>query len=239
MRKFQQDTNQLRKSAVIAGVSLLIMTIAAFFSYGYVHSSLIIGGNSVATLNKIQGSTGLFNAEILGWLIILITDILVSWAFYIYLKPIHQGYSLLAAWLRLIYTAVLAIAVSNLIQVNSLVNHSGELFSRSINTLASQVMLSVITFESVWSLGLIVFGLHLLVVGLVVLKTRTIPKPIGIMLFMAGVSYMLIHLLHGFFPMLENMTSTLEMILSIPMIVGELGFGIWLLIKGGKTPVWD
>ncbi|WP_432667613.1 DUF4386 domain-containing protein [Wukongibacter baidiensis] len=213
------------------------MTIAAFFSYGYVHSSLIISGDSVATLNKIQASTGLFNAEVLGWLIILITDILVSWAFYIYLRSIHQEYSLLAAWLRLIYTAILAIAVSNLIQVSSLVNHSGQLFNSSVNSLASQVMMSIITFESVWSLGLIVFGLHLLVVGLVVLKTKTVPKAISIMLCIAGISYILIHLLHGFFPMLESVTSTLEMILSIPMIVGELGFGIWLLIKGGKAPL--
>lgn len=239
MKTLQQNTNQLRQSAVIAGMSLLIMTIAAFFSYGYVHSSLIINGDPIATLNNIQGSIGLFNAEVLGWLIILITDILVSWAFYIYLKPIHQGFSLLAGWLRLIYTAILAVAVSNLVQIGVLVNQSGKLFSQSIDTLASQVMLSVGTFESVWSLGLIVFGLHLFVIGLVTSKTRTIPRIISILLCIAGASYMLIHLLHGFIPNLKNVTSMLEMILSIPMIVGELGFGIWLLIKGGKTSLTD
>lgn len=239
MKTFQQDTNQLRQVAVIAGISLLIMTIAAFFSYGYVHSSLIISDDSIATLNKIQASAGLFNAEVLGWLIIIITDILVSWAFYIYLKHIHQGYSLLAAWLRLIYTAVLAIAVSNLIHVRTLVSNSDKLFNQSIDTLASKVMISIQTFESVWSLGLIVFGLHLLVAGLVVLKTKAVPKTIGILLCIAGISYILIHLLHGFIPKLGNVTSTLEMILSIPMIVGELGFGIWLLFKGGKRSFMD
>ncbi|MDP5276038.1 DUF4386 domain-containing protein [Chengkuizengella axinellae] len=236
METLQQDTNQLRKSAVIAGISLLIMTLAAFFSYGYVHSSLITNGESIATLNKIQMSSGLFSAEIFGWLVILITDVLVSWAFYMYLKPIHQGYSLLAAWLRLMYTAILAIAISNLIQVGNLVSDHGELFNQSNDTLASQVMMSIMTFESVWSLGLIVFGLHLLVVGFVALKNKTIPKVISILLVLAGVSYMLVHLLHGFFPILKDATSTIETILSIPMIVGELGFGIWLLIKGGKKP---
>lgn len=239
MKTLQQNTNQYRQSAVIAGISLLIMTIAALFSYGYIHSSLIINGDSIATLKKIQASAGLFNAEILGWLVILITDILVSWAFYIYLKPIHRCYALLAAWLRLIYTAVLAIAISNLIQVGILVNQSSQLFNHSVDTLASQVMMSIQTFESVWSLGLIVFGLHLLAVGLVTSKTRIVPKAISILLCIAGASYMLIHLLHGFIPNLENVTSMLEMILNIPMIVGELGFGIWLLIKGGKTPFLD
>ncbi len=239
MKTLNQNADQLRHSAIIAGISLLIMTIAAFFSYGYVHSSLIISGNPIATLNNLQGSIGLFNAEVLGWLVILVTDILVSWAFYIYLKPIHQGFSLLAGWLRLIYTAILAIAVSKLIQVGVLVNHSSELFSKSTDALASQIMISVQTFESVWSLGLIVFGLHLLVIGLVASKTRTIPKIISTLLCIAGASYMLIHLLHGFIPNLESITSTLEMILSIPMIAGELGFGIWLLIKGGKAPLQD
>lgn len=239
MKTLQQDASLHQKSAMIAGISLIIMTIAALFSFGYIHSSLVISGDSVTTLNKIQSSVGLFNVEILGWLVILITDILVSWAFYIYLKPIHQGYSLLAAWLRLIYTAILAIAVSNLIQVSGLVSHSGELFSQHVNTLASQVMLSFITFESVWSFGLIVFGLHLLVIGFVVSKSKTVPKTISILLIIAGASYILIHLLHVFIPNLESVTSTLEMILSIPMIVGELGFGIWLLLKGSKTPFLD
>ncbi len=239
MKTLQQDSNQLRKSAVIAGLSLLIMTIAAFFSYGYVHSSLIIGGDSIATLKEIQTSMGLFKAEILGWLIIIITDIVVSWAFYTFLKPIHRGYSLLAAWLRLMYTAILAIATANLIQVGELASHSGELFNQSTHTLASQVMASVMTFESVWSLGLIVFGLHLLVVGLVASKTRVIPKAISILLGIAGASYIVVHLLQGFIPIPENVMSTVEMILNVPMMVGELGFGIWLLIKGGKTPFLD
>ncbi|OEH93106.1 hypothetical protein BFG57_13700 [Bacillus solimangrovi] len=212
------------------------MTISAAFSYGYVHSSLIISGDSLATFNKLQANISLFRAGIFGWLVIIITDILVSWAFYIYLKPIHQGYSLVAAWLRLMYTAILAIAVSSLLQAVEVVSYSTELFNQSSDTISSQVMISVLTFESVWTLGLILFGLHLLVVGIVVLKTKTVPKLISILLVIAGAGYMIIHLLYSFFPSLESMTSLLEMILSVPMIAGELGFGIWLLIKGGKTP---
>lgn len=236
MKTLQQDTLQLRQSAIVAGISLIIMAFAALFSYGFVHSSLIIIGDSITTFEKIQGAFGIFNAGLLGWLVIIIADLLVSWALYIYLKPLHHSYSLLAAWLRLIYTAVLTIAISYLIQVTNLVNQNGQLFSQPVDTLAFQVMLSLRTFESVWSLGLIVFGLHLLVLGFAASKTRTIPKVISILLSIAGASYILIHLLYGFFPTLENLTSTLEMILSIPMIVGELGFGIWLLLKGGKTP---
>ncbi|MDX8363576.1 DUF4386 domain-containing protein [Cytobacillus sp. IB215665] len=237
MEVLQQDVNQLRKSALIAGISLIIMTVAAFFSFGYVHSSLMISNSSIETFNNISASTGLFRAGILGWLVILITDILVSWAFYIFLKPIHEGLATLAAWLRLMYTAILAIAVSNLIQVDNLIKYSNELLNQPDSLLASEVMMSVLAFESVWSFGLIVFGMHLLIVGFVVSKTKTVPKIISVLLVLGGASYMLVHLLDGFFPTLENVTSTIEMILMIPMTAGELGFCIWLLVKGGKTPI--
>ncbi|MEI5908346.1 DUF4386 domain-containing protein [Bacillus spongiae] len=236
MKFLQEDTNFLRHSAIIAGVSLLIMTLAAFFSYGYVHSSLINPDNPLATLNNIEASAHLFKAGIFGWFVILITDILVSWAFYLFLKPLHKGFAVLAAWLRLMYTAILAIALSNLLQVVELVSYRGELFNESQITLASQVFMSIRTFESTWAFGLIVFGMHLLIVGIVVINTKTVPKVISILLIAGGVSYILIQLLIVFFPTFDNVITILEIILSIPMTIGELGFGVWLLIKGGKTP---
>ncbi len=36
-------------------------------------------------------------------------------------------------------------------------------------------------------------------------------------------------------PMYERYKATVETILSLPVIVGELGFGLWLVYKGGKT----
>jgi hypothetical protein len=33
----------------------------------------------------------------------------------------------------------------------------------------------------------------------------------------------------------SDIVSNLEMILALPMAIGELGLAIWLIIKGGKT----
>ncbi len=69
-------TNQLRTSSYIAGISLLIMTLAAIYSFGYVHTQ-IISENMTLTINNIQTSS-LFLTGILGWGIIIVTDILVT-----------------------------------------------------------------------------------------------------------------------------------------------------------------
>ncbi|UOQ46697.1 DUF4386 domain-containing protein [Gracilibacillus caseinilyticus] len=218
--------------AVIAGISLIIMGIAAAFSYGYVHNSLVVSRDSVTTLQNIEASLSLFQCGILGWVVIVLSDILVSWAFYVYLKSIHRDLSLLAGWLRLVYTFILAIAVSHLVIASNLVRQhtSGEF----IEFTPSDFMTSILAFESIWSLGLIIFGAHLILVGSIALKSKHIPKVISVLLVIAGASYTLIHLLHGFFPQLDKVTSSIEMVLTIPMTIGELAFGIWLLLKGKK-----
>lgn len=73
-----------RKFALFAGTSLLIMAFTAFFSYGFVHGNLVVPSNASTTLHNIQTSSSLFKAEIFGWIIIFITDIIASWALYFF-----------------------------------------------------------------------------------------------------------------------------------------------------------
>ncbi|MDT8978670.1 DUF4386 domain-containing protein [Paenibacillus sp. chi10] len=234
-----QRTDQ-RTAALTAGIALIIMTLASFFSYGYVHASLVVQGDASATFHNIMSSTTLFKAEILGWLMILIADIVVAWAFYMVLKPIHQGLSLLGAWFRLIYTAILGIAILNLLFVLLLTGSADH--SAISDQLQTQAMLYVRAFDAIWSIGLIIFGGHLLIVGYVTLKSASIPKIISILLLLAGTGYMLVHLCNVFFPQYEGIKTILTYVFTIPMIAGELGLGLglWMLFKGGKdgkTPI--
>jgi hypothetical protein len=86
-----------------------------------------------------------------------------------------------------------------------------------------------------WSLGLIVIGLHLTVTGLGVFQSNKTPNILGVLLIIAGIGYSLIHGLQNFLPQIQDFTDSLESILSIPMTIGELSFGIWLLVRGGKN----
>ncbi len=230
--KTTTNQNMQQKAAVFSATALLIMTFVAIFAQGYVHSSLVIEGDAVTTLKNIQASQVLFRLEVLGWLIIIIMDLIVSWGFYVFLKPFHPGYALLAGWLRFLYTALLANAVTNLVITNSVVQNS-ELSTPS--GVAQQAMNAITAFEAIWSFGLIIFGLHLIVVGLIAMKTIMIPKVISILVVLAGFSYSLIHFMYNFIPQIENVIGLLELILMAPMVIGELGFGVWLFVKGKKV----
>ncbi|WP_249872134.1 DUF4386 domain-containing protein [Oceanobacillus saliphilus] len=230
-----KQLSEQRKSALTAGIFLIIMALAAGFSYGFVHGSLVVPDDANTTLKNIMESNLLFYAGIFGWLLILITDIVVAWAFYIFLKPINKNISLLAAWFRLIYAAILGIAIMNLIFVVLLINRANDGTSFNTEELQAWVMLFLEAFHITWAVGLIIFGVHLLIVGYLAFKSDTIPKFISILLLIAAVSYMIIHLCYTFLPQYDGLTSLLESVLRVPMTLGELGFGLWLLFKGGKV----
>lgn len=217
-----------RKYALFAGSSLLVMAFIAFFSYGFVHGNLIVQDDASTTFHNIQTSNSLFKAEIFGWIIIFITDIVTTWALYFFLKPIYTSLSLLASLLRLMYTAILGIAIFNLILIL--------LLSKStIANSETYTMLFLNAFEYIWSVGLIIFGLHLFVLGYIAFLSKHIPKCISVLLFIASIGYVVIHVMNTMFSQYDTVISIIQSLFQLPMIAGELGFAIWLLLKGGKS----
>jgi hypothetical protein len=236
MLVFEREKTSIRKAALIIGVTMFIIAICAMFAVGIVETRLIIDGDATATMNNIKKSISIFQAGIFSWLLILICDIVISWALYIFFKQIDSSLSLLAAWFRLAYSAILGIAILNLVFVSILLSRDPQLFSNQTDQLQSLVMLFVIAFHKMWSFGLIIFGVHLFIIGYLAMKSGFIPKILGILLLIASFSYIFIHIMHLFLPQFENITGIFENILSLPMALGELGLGLWMLIKGGKTP---
>jgi len=235
MRSALNQSMQQRTAALAAGISLIVMALAAFFSYGYAHGTLINFEDADATLNRLMSSSMLFKAEILGWLIILICDIIVAWALYVFLKPYHHHLSLLGAWFRLIYTSILGAAILNLFIVMILTGQANVQILLETPQQQAQVMVALAAFESTWSFGLIVFGGHLLITGLVAYKADPIPRWISILLLIAALGYMFTHLFSIVYAQENKAIEILTMILTVPMTIGELGFGLWLLFRGGKS----
>lgn len=218
------------KSAMIAGISLVIMAIIAGFSYGFVFNSLVVANNSMETLNNLINAKSLFTFGIIGWFSIITTDLIVSISLYIFLKDIDKKVSAFAAFLRLVYTLLLTLSVTKLVSVSNLILNVSE----ANESLAREVLTLLSSFDNIWSYGLIIFGVHLLLVGLVSYKSKSVPKIISILLIIAGLSYTLLNLMYGVLPQMDSYTKILEMILVLPMTIGELAFAIWLLIKGRK-----
>ncbi|WOK07807.1 DUF4386 domain-containing protein [Imperialibacter roseus] len=218
--------NSNRKDAIVAGVSLIIMALAAGYAYGYVQSKLIVVGNPAATLTNLNSATGLFGSGVIGWMIILITDLLVAWSLYRFFAQVDARIALATGVVRAVYSAILAFAIFHLAGVWQM------LFSANQDAVA--LMNLVAGFEKYWSLGLILFGVHLLGLGYLSLKSSTVPKWMGWSLYVAGLSYMAIHGAKAIAPQAYDAIAMAEIILGAPMAVAELALAVWLVWKGGK-----
>jgi len=228
------DVSQ-RQAAIVAGVAILIMAVAAVVATDLALGRLVVPGDAAATFHNIQASEMLFRTGIFSWLIILVCDVLAAWGLYVFFKPVNKSLSLLTAWLRLVYAAILGTALAHLIRALLLVRGDAALADMGVKRLQAHVLLSVQAFDGTWSLGLVVFGLHILMLGYLAFKSGYTPKIFGVLLMIAFLGYVLIHSAHVLVPGYENSIKIIEWILLIPMVVGEVGLAVWLLIKGGKS----
>jgi|SRR3989338_102961 len=207
----------LRKAATAAGFGLLVMTIMAIFANFFVIESLIVPGDAVITANNIMAHELLFRFAICSFIIVIILDVIVAWALYIFLKPVHRSLSLLTAWFRIVYATIFGVSLFNLVTVLGLL-HSSDY---------AQIMISLNAFNDGWNIGLVFFGIHLGLLGYLVLKSNYIPKFLSVLLVIAGLGY----LMDSFGKILiPDYNATIAMF----TFIGELLLMLWLLIKGGK-----
>src|SRR5690242_10413688 len=96
-----------KKMARIAGIFYLIVIICAGFSYGYVHSNILVPGDATASANNIMANSGLFRISFVSGLVAFLSDIILAALFYMLLKPVGKTLAIIAAFFRLSQTAIL------------------------------------------------------------------------------------------------------------------------------------
>lgn len=233
--KLSNNKISSKSHAIIAGSSLLIMTVVAIFSYGFVFNSLVSKTSALDTIENIRISPDLFFYGIIGWFVIIITDIAVSLSLFGYFKSSDSKLSAAAGLIRLVYTAILSVAVYYLYQSGSAIINTDITISTLSSSEALKMTAGISKFQSIWSFGLIVFGFHLMILALASYKKINFPKVLSLLILLAGFSYTLVHFMHTFLPMLNSYTLLVEVVLSIPMTLAELSLAIWLITKGRKV----
>ena len=210
-----------RQMALIAGLSLLLMAVVAGFAYGYAFQKIQAG----------QSTNSIFwlRCCIAGFMLVLLLDILVAWALYFFMRPAGRHLSLLSCWLRLVYAALLGAALLHLVTCLELIDQGNS----SLPHQATTVYLDL--FAESWSIGLIVFGCHLAVLGSQIIGAGYVPKILGFLLLIAAACYSGCSLMQLLWQGYAYYKADVELLLSAPMAAGELALALWLVVKGGKV----
>jgi hypothetical protein len=222
------------KIARIAGFGYLIIFITGIFSNFLVLEGLIVQDDAVATLNNIKDSHMLFRLGIFSFLIMVLFDAVLAWALYILFKTVNKDISLLSGWLRLVNSAVFGIALYNLFGVLQIIDGAAYLKTFGNDNLQAHLMLLLNAFNNTWLIGLVFFGLHLFLLGYLILKSTYAPRFIGILLIFASIGYVVDSCANFLLPNYMDYKSIFMFIVVVPGVIGELSLTFWLLFRGTK-----
>jgi hypothetical protein len=221
----------IQRLARATGLLYLILAVLGMFS-AMVLDSLVVPGDAQATADRILGARWLFGSSLVTWLAIVVADVALSVAFYLLLRPVSHALSLLAAALRLVYSAVLAAVLLNLFDAFRLLTgaQGADLGEQQRQAMA---LAALDTFSAGFLLALVLFGVHLLTLGWLLYRSRYLPRVLGALLVAAGVGYVA-DSLAGL--LLADHGGLVSAVLLTPAVVGELGLTAWLLLRGVTVP---
>jgi hypothetical protein len=221
----------MNNSGRFAGLLYVLGSIPGFFALLYVPSKLFVHGDATATANNIAAHETLFRLGVATDLISQAMFIFVGLALYDLLKEVNRRHALMMLTLILV-----AIPIAFLNEVNSiaaLVMARGPDFL-SVFDKAQRDALATLFLNlrgSGFDVCGIFWGLWLFPLGMLVYRSRFLPRFLGILLMVGTIAYLANSFTSLVLPQYEAVVSRWMN----PLQAVEIVFMLWLLIKGA-TP---
>jgi len=221
----------LSKNARIAGALYILFSIFGVVRLLYIPTHLFVQGNATATASNIAAHEMLFRFGIFSYLIGAAGWLFVTLALYRLLKGVDES---LAALMVILGSLV----VVPIFFLNALNDAGALLFARSTDFLSvfdkPQRDAFVLLFLRLHHLGdaanEIFWGLWLIPLGLLVYKSRLLPRILGIWLMLGCLGYLALSSTAFLFPQYEDAAFTYTQ----PLTLSELAFMLWLVVMGAK-----
>ena len=218
---------QYRRTARIAGALYLAIFVVGPFVYFYVPGELF-QDDATATASAISANSGLFTAGMVAETVIVGIEIALAGLLWTLFRPVSQALAFSSSLARVgeafiqAVNVLLAGAVLIAVDRNGLAGFGDGERAEVVGFLVDIIGFGVM----VWVL---LFGLHLLLLGMLVRRSDLMPRWIGSLLMLASVGYLAQSYGHVVDPDLDGFFENLVVVLSIP---GELAFTVALLIVG-------
>ena len=225
-----------RREARIAGVLYLVNIGAGAFAYGYIRTSLVVPGDPKGTAAYIMANEFLYRIGFVALIVVMLSNLPLALIFYDLFKAVHRAAAALVALFMLVATAIEAINVlcfyAPLIFLSG--PHAGHAGPAAM--LQHGMAYALLELQSIgFDIAVVFFAVYDLLVGYLIFRSTFIPRWVGILMAVAGVSY----LTNSFATFLAPQSaSSLMPYILIPAGVGELAFCLWLLVMSVDAERW-
>lgn len=179
---------RLRHAALITVLGYAMGWGVPFASFSIL-PKLFDASDAARTSQNLVAHPGLFAAVIFAFLFNFIGDVVAAWGLYLLLRPVDAAVSMLVAWLRVVFATLGLAAVLNLVTAHRLLAKPAYLSALGQDQLAAQVQVAMVAFSSQFAFILIIFGVHLVLLGWLVHRSGYMPRWLGIVLAINGAGW--------------------------------------------------
>lgn len=217
--------------ARLTGVLYLGAIVAGIFAEAVVRAGLVEPGNGRETARNIARYETLYRSGEAGDLVMLCCYVAVTALLYILFAGRRRILSLTAAGFSMVGIATLA--VNGLLHMAPLVLLNGAPWPGiGAAELQSLVRIALALHGQLYGLSLVFFGVYCLLLGVLVMRSKLMPWPIGVLMIAGGLSHIGLRMAAILAPGLRDaMPSQIGM---MPLL-GELAFAGWLILFGAGT----
>jgi hypothetical protein len=220
-----------RFKARIAGLFYLLTILTRMFVEIFVRNRLVVSDDAAATAANILAHEPLWRWGFAADIIAFASYVALTALFYELFKPVNRSVSLVAAFFSLVACAVQA--VSSLFHLAPLVLLGDTPYLRVFNVEqleALALMFLRLRAQCYHNIGLVFFGLYCLLIGYLIFRSTFLPRIIGVLMMLAGLSYLMF-----LSPPLARYLQ--PYILFFPG-VGQISLALWLLVFGVNDQRW-
>jgi hypothetical protein len=222
--------DSIKRQARVAGVLYLLIGLTAPIGLMYVPRALVVAGNATATAANVRASEALLRLGIGSELFHQIVGIFLVLALYRLFKPVSEKHAVLMVVLSLVPVPIVLLSVVG--ELAALILASGANFlsvfdRRQLDALA---FLSLRLHGQGLIVASIFWGLWLFPFGILVIRSRFIPRVLGMLMMIAGAGY----LASSFTSLLLPRYAPAVGRFAMALYFGEIPIMFWLLIWGAK-----
>jgi hypothetical protein len=222
--------------ARIGGALYLLIIAAGLFAEALVRDRLVVAGDAAATASNITDHAFLFRLGIAADLSTYLCAVALTMILYVLLKPVSRNAALLMLGFNLVQDAIGGLNVLNSYRPLQLLGGAAYLKAFSREQLEAMALLSINSHSVGFAVALLFFGCSCLALGYLTFTSGMLPRALGVLMAIAGVSYLTLSTARLLSPRLASM---LFPSILVPALIGELSFAVWLTVKGMNVAEWQ
>ena len=216
------------------GALYLAIIVLGVFAEGYVTNTLVVS-DPATTAHNILAAPQLWRFGVTADFIVVLCAVPLLWIEYLLLRPVNKQLVLLAVLFNLVSLAVESISKLFLLVVVPTLGSAAYLKAFEPQQLQALASLALRSHDIAFNIALIFFGCTCLVNGYLIFKSGYLPRFVGVLMQVAGLSYLIACFAALFAPAFADLI--IPAIL-LPPLVGESSFCLWLLVKGVNMAKW-